>query len=256
MKILLISNTPLIPTGFSKVVDYIAMHLSKKHKIYFQGKNMFHIPLHFHNYLLLQGGRTEIGIHPLQSSTAQLTRMYINKIKPDIILTLEDARSLSYMPKLLEEIKYEGKWIFYYPLDMEFEAPWHKEYVKNPDIVVCMSDFAHQIVKKWQTKKLKKIYHGYNAKLFRPRKRDETLYKGFKLDKYKHVIGYVSNNQFRKMTYLTLLAFKELKKKLKDICLLMHTPMVNPGIGWPLGRPGFSEVYDIKDVIFNPIADF
>ena len=263
MKILIIADTPLMPTGFSKVAHYIAMHLAKEYPIqgnnennftqgvFYQGKNALHIPLNFYGYQLLEGG------FMADNSSAQLTSMFINKLRPDIILTLQDERSINYLSQVIKETNYKGKWICYYPLDMEFAAPYHQEFYKVPDVLVMMADFAYDMVKEWKDiKRIEKIWHGVNTEIYKPMPKDQELIKQHKLEKYKKIIGYVSNNQFRKMTYKSILAFSELRKKMEDVCLFMHTPQFAPEIGWPLGSPGVMEIFSVpKDVFFNPIAD-
>lgn len=252
MKILFLSDSTLFPTGYSKTSGRIAEQLGKINEVYYIGFDNRHKPLKMDNYLLLEGGTND-------SENEFYCRLFMNDINPDIVFTNLNLRRILFMPKLIKQLGFKGKWFHCYSLDMEFIPKGYLNFLNCMDKIVVVSDFVKNLLDKTEVKdKVIKIPYGIDTEIFKPMQKDETFMKRFDLEKFKAIIGFVGINQFRKMIPKLLFGYKLVKENFPEACLIMHTPEKDEN-DFDLQMysiKSITEAFDIKDVILDEFGTY
>jgi len=208
--------------------------------------------LKMENYMLLEGGT-----NPLENEF--FCKLFMKDINPDIVFTNMNLRRIIFMPKLIKQLDFKGKWIHCYSLDMEFIPKGYLNFLSCMDKIVAVSDFVKSLLDKTEVKdKTVKIPYGIDTETFKPMKKDEMFMKRFELDRFKAIIGYVGMNQFRKMIPKLLFGYKLVKDNFPDSCMLMHTPEKdeNDFDMQMYSVKSITDAFDIHDVILDEFGTY
>ncbi len=219
MKILWMSDSPNLTTGYGIVTDNIVRRLIKLgHSVEVIGWN--------NTQKESYNGYT---IHPRNKDLycKDVILDYISKFKPDYLITLCDLSFIKYF----EELDLNVRWIPYYPFDGGLPAP--TEFI--PLLKKAYKRIAMSKHTQFMTKELgldsELIYHGVDLDIFKPMNK-ENIKKEFGLEN-KFIIGMVARNQMRKMIPELIKTFKIFSKDKDDVILYLHTEM-NSKMGWDL----------------------
>lgn len=215
MKILFMSDSPDLPTGFGVVLDNLIKRL----------KNDYEIGLLSWQYW---GRKKTVDNvtwysckeHKYANDTLHNT---LKDFKPDFLFTLGDPWMINYVanPGYTRLLKTLGtKWIWYLPVDSHEFASQYIEDIKKPWKVVVMSQFALPLIQYIRNDAIY-IPHGVDLDVFKMLPNRDEIRKEEKLDD-KFVIGSVGRNQDRKQTERLMEAYSIFAKNKDDVFLYLH----------------------------------
>lgn len=254
-------------TGFGNVSDGIARGwVQEGYEVYWLGWG-FHAmgPMPRDGYVLLPSGNDPFG--------SDVLPVYINQIKPEILMTQSDSRMLMYMPDLLPRIQNKPTWIFYVVIDgntWDVEGKntvWPSNWarlIKTADKVVAMTKYGQNILKANGIES-EMIYHGIDTSIFKPisEENKKQIKRNVGLGEDKFVFGGMFKNMQRKNPEKFLQAFRILlnsknipEPEKEKLVLLLHT-QPSPGPAGEFDLVQQSIDYGLqpgKNVIFSNMA--
>lgn len=201
--------------------------------------------------------------HPLQQKvklytpTAQVQGDYygtsrvkplLDKIKPDIILLINDPWVASQYVPLLEDA--EAKKVLYTPVDGTNVKEAFIEPLAAFDHIICYTEFGKQQLQQYLAADYYVIPHGINTKIYRPVNKEEARQRNnFPNDWY--IVNVTDRNQIRKRLDLAFFYFAEwARDKPDNIKIHYHGALQDEG--WDLIQ--LAEDFGIKDrvIITSP----
>jgi len=200
-KILILSASPAMHTGFGKVIREIwkALHATGKYEIHCIG--LWHpkqgekvpFPIYVTNQDL-KGDYTQEDLFAQESFSK-----YIEQIKPELVWTCANITMIYYIQEL--QCRNLFKWIGYFPIDGEpMPTNWGRV-IENMDRAVAYGKYGIKVIQeKFPKTNLSYIYHGVNPEVFRPLSDKEKIEikKEMGVDPSKTIIGVVARNEGRK----------------------------------------------------------
>ena len=149
-------------------------------------------------------------------------------------------------------------WAAMIPIDAPMTRKW-ANYLVNADMVIAYSDFGErELLKHFPDFMTKKIYHGVDTEIFRPRERRGELRRKWGVPEDKFMFLFVGANMGeRKCIPHLMLTFKHFLEKHPDSILYLFTNLAL----WPSGYDimGFAEELGIQNKVmmprFNTILD-
>jgi glycosyltransferase involved in cell wall biosynthesis len=220
MKILMVSDSPTLSTGYGRVIKELALAFSKKHDVRVVGWG--------HN-----GEEHDFPFEIVPCDTRQhghgedLVAQIIRDERPDILFTLGDPWMLEYVAELEE--RSAVTWICYFPIDgYPIPPQWHN-WIRSIDIPIVFSKFSQELVADVLGRIPSLIYHGVDTNKFHPIEGKEAIKSSFGLEG-KFVVGTVARNQPRKNLPALIKAFSEFSKNKEDVVLYLHTQIRD--VGW------------------------
>jgi len=258
-KILVVSDNPLLPTGYSDQARNIWKRLAKIEEEYevnylscngiFVGKSCY---VDFDSNKLYAGNkfRTE-GLIKLLPTLGDVhgensIPYYLNKICPDMLWCLQDTFMLYWM--FNKPLNNPCKKLFYFPSDGEPMVEQGSEFLNRFfDYKVAMAQFGYNQVKaEYPTmKNLSYIPHGIDTAFYSPNSEQKRLitkqYWSQKLEvdlTKKFIVGAVFRNQSRKMPSEMAKVWGGFCKDKEDVFLILHTDLNDPS-----GNPGLVNLY-------------
>jgi glycosyltransferase involved in cell wall biosynthesis len=200
-KILVMTDSPKIDTGFGRVGREVWSYLSSTGKYEVRSIGWFHqennreVPYHIHTTK-----KNEKGIITQEDKYGHHSfPVYVDGFKPDLVWTLGDMWMTDHVKNAPNRKSF--KWVGYFPIDGEPVPSKWGEIVGNMDVAVAYGKYGrHVIGKRTSSANLKYIYHGVNSKLFKPApEAQRTMFKKQLLGVTdKKIIGIVARNQPRK----------------------------------------------------------
>lgn len=281
-KILLVSDSPASPTGFSTSTESIAFYLANDYDVYYLGLQSQ--KQRDTNITLCGETRT---VHELPNFPRTNKRYdfgwkslphWLDVIKPDVLLTTNDIQMVQHVPDILcpneikiniidrpskrmlseEAIKQEVenqairfrekyplkcRYIMYGPQDGIPPMNSWRFYYEFADQVVAMSQFGQDVYRRYYDMDVPYIYHGVDTDMFRPNRwRPDNLKGAF-------IIGDINRNQPRKQPVRTMMAFAKFAKDKRDALLHMQMDWRDE-FGHPLDY--FADLYGIRQKMINP----
>jgi len=274
MKIIILSDSPMICTGFSNQSRLLAKYLTDKgHEIHYfanayQGQTLKNVELE-------DGTKFEYKIYGQNSPyfQAEMGEM-IKRINADIFMILLDTFML--YPWFLNVDTSPAKTIFWYPSDGGAGLPVNCENIlRKIDRPVAMSMFGKKQVEEYHKIKADYIPHGTEPERFFKMEESQRFVLRAKWGlNDKLVVGVVARNQPRKMLDRTIKAFKLVAQEVPNAILLLHLDPRDNAAGWDMinlirrynlenrvrftGMTAFhgfdwnqmNEVYNLMDVFF------
>jgi len=229
-KIMILTDSPFLSTGYGSVMYNLLKRTSHLYDYLFIGNSAERI----HERKLGKGYYKAL---PRFSDFGyDVLGKYLEKYKPDILLTLYDIGYQSGFIDIINnahQIGWRGRWIAYIPVDTETKEvfTW-KDVSDGMDIIVAMSKFGQKLLKENYNVDAEYIPHGVDKNVFRV---GNTKSKSG-IDEDTFVVGAVGKNQIRKMWNVLFKAFSKFQKGKKDVKLLLHTDTEPKSMesGWSL----------------------
>jgi glycosyltransferase involved in cell wall biosynthesis len=216
MKLLWMSDSPLLATGFGRVTREITRRLAQVPglEVACLGWGYDGWP---HNH-----EEFPVTIYPARSRAfgQDSFERVIHEFKPDVVITLAELWMIEWIHA--HALRPRFKWIGYFPLDGgPFYPPWERV-LKDVDEVVAMSTFGQRVFQEGvPSKRIHVIYHGVDTAVFRPLAERPAL-KAQERFKDKFVIGCVARNQPRKNVPALVKAVAMLAPRLDRLHLYLH----------------------------------
>lgn len=226
-KLLWMSDSPLMPTGYATVTKEVCNRLVNNHG--------WEVHVLAHNYIgqtLPAGGVQFEDGHKLDFALwgrgkndycTDILKQRLEEIAPQVFVTLLDTFMM--FPFYTNFNFSPARSVFYFPSDGEGQLPQNCEMIlNNMSLAIGMSKFAQQQATDAGVKGVEYIPHGAEPKQFfrLSDKEKEDCKREFGVAG-RFVVGVVARNQGRKMLDRTLRAFKLFCKDRPDAVLLMHT---------------------------------
>lgn len=277
MIITILSDSPMICTGYSDQAKKLANYLTKKgHEVHYLANAYTGQPIK--NVELFDGTKFNFKIYGPKIFGDQYFRYQISnhlkETKSDILLILLDTFMLHGNPKdpngwFLPIDTSPAKTIFWYPSDGGGGLPKHCEKIlMKCDKGVAMSKFAQKQVKDYYNLDTDYIPLGTEPNRFYKLPEDQikelinnfevvncsgAKIRGFLKDKF--VIGSVFRNQPRKNPDKYIKTFSILKDKIPNAVLLMHTDPDDPAA--PIDLRAQAKKYNVENrVVFTGMTAF
>jgi len=201
-KILCMTDSPKLHTGFARVGKEIFTYLNKTKKYEIICVGWFHQETQEEViYPIWTTHKNERGVISQKDKYAHESfPRFVDKFKPDLVWTLGDMWMIDHVANAPNRKSF--KWIGYFPIDGQpVPSKWGKT-VENMDIAVAYGKFGkHVISKRAPNANLKYIYHGVASKIFLPYGEEEkrkAKEKIFGISGDTKIIGVVARNQPRK----------------------------------------------------------
>ena len=200
-KVLVITDSPKIDTGFGRVGKEVWSYLSSTGKYevvsigWFHQENPREVP-----YPVLATKKNDQGVITQEDKYAHQTfPLVVEDFKPDLVWSLGDMWMTQHIKDAKSRSTY--KWVGYFPIDGEPVPSKWGEVVESMDYAVAYGTYGLEVIKSRAPKaNLSYIHHGVNTRLFRPFPEDAR--EKFKEQLLgiigKTVIGIVARNQPRK----------------------------------------------------------
>lgn len=223
MKICILSDSPMLPTGYSNQAKQLVEYLyAKGHEIHwfangYTGANLDHVKLE-------DGTEFKFKIYgdgDHQYFSGSMSDR-LKSIKPDKFVILLDTFML--FPWFLNTDTSPAKTFFWFPSDGGGGLPRGCEAIlKKIDVPVAMARFGQKQVKDYYGLDVEHIPHGLNIERFTPLpiEKKEEIRREWGLQN-KFVVGVVARNQLRKNLDKTLKTIAILKDKIPELVLFMH----------------------------------
>jgi glycosyltransferase involved in cell wall biosynthesis len=237
MKIVMMSDSPTVPTGYGRVMKVLAQSFHEAgHDITVIGWGYYGTEHSFpYKIIPCDAVRDRHGEDILAN--------FIRQEKPDILFTLGDPWMTEYIPSMEE--RSAVTWVSYFPIDGYPIPPvWH-DWIRNADVPIVFSKFAQDLIEKSVGKKVSLIYHGVDTKRFRPLENKASIKAEFGLSD-KFIVGTVARNQPRKNLPALIKAYAEFSKNKADTALYLHTQIRD--VGWNIDE--LVNYYEISDRAF------
>lgn len=137
LRILVGSDSPNIPSGFSQQLTGIAQYLAKEgHDVWYLGWQSRHDYKATDWDFEILGVTTQFGRNDWAGA--------FKKAQPDVVISLGDAHMVDALAKLPQR----PLWIMYYPLDGDPISKYIGETLKGADVLVAMANYGWQLTKK------------------------------------------------------------------------------------------------------------
>jgi len=230
MKILILSDSVFIPTGYRNQSMRLAQYLTKQgHEVHYMMNAYNGITL---DYAKLEDG-TECNFKMYGEMQpgyfANSMREHLNTIKPDVFYILLDTFML-FQSNFLNQDTSPAKTVFWFPSDGGGGLPKDCENIlKKVDKPIAMAQFGQKQVKDYYNIESGHIPHGTDPdRLFRlPDKEREELRRKWNLHD-KFVVGVIARNQPRKNLDRTIKTFSLLKNRIPNAMLFLHLDPNDP----------------------------
>lgn len=224
MKIMLLSDSPTLPTGYSNQSKQLTKYLlGKGHEIYWLANGYTGVSL---DYIKLSDG-TEIKCKIIGSQMgdqyfSKTITKHIREFKIDKLIILLDTFML--YPWFLNIDTAPAETYFWFPSDGGGGLPKACESIlKKIDKPVAMSRFGQKQVKDYHNLEVDYIPHGLDINRFYPLEEEEKIKLKEKWNlKDKFVIGAVARNQPRKNLDRTIKAMRLIADKIPNAVLFLH----------------------------------
>ncbi len=201
-KILVMSDSSKLHTGFARVTKEIFTYLNRTGKYEIAQIGWFH-----------QNTNEDVTYPIWMTKTDQTGKIiqedkyahksfpgYVDRFNPDLVWTLGDMWMTEHIVTTPNRKNF--KWIGYFPIDGEpVPSKWGKT-VESMDVAVAYGEYGRNVISKRAPEaNLIHIYHGVNTKIFQPRNEEEKIKDRESIlgpHKDKKIIGIVARNQPRK----------------------------------------------------------
>ena len=216
IRILWVSDSPLLGTGFGRVTREVTTRLAKVPGIEVAclGWSYDGWPYDRETF--------PMKIYPSRAPTHGQDNFerVIEEFKPKLVITLGEIWMIDWLHA--HPARPQFKWIGYFPVDGgPLYPPW-EPILNNADEIVSMSEFGRQVLASGlSSKRIHLIHHGVDPGAFRPLE-DRAALKGHERFRGKFVVGCVARNQPRKNIPALVKAFARLCERIDNLHLYLH----------------------------------
>lgn len=200
-KILVMSDSPKIDTGFGRVGREVWSHLNATGKYEINAIGWFHNENNRDvSYPIFTTRKNAKGVITQEDKYAHHSfPEYVDRFKPDLVWTLGDMWMTDHVKDAPNRNKF--KWMGYFPIDGQPVPSKWGSVVEAMDYAVAYGAYGAEVIKeRAPNANLSYIYHGVDTKLFKPfpKEQREAIKERLLGVKGKKVIGIVARNQPRK----------------------------------------------------------
>ncbi len=226
LKIMIIGDHPLSPSGVGNQIKYMIDYLHKTGKYQFVclGGAVKH-PDYRPQKVDIYGD--DLVVFPVDGyGNPDVVRSILRTQKPDVLWFMTDPRFYEWLWDIEDEVRAVVPMVYYHVWDNYPYPTYNKPFYKSNDLIASISKLTSDIVKT-VAPEVEEVYlpHSVDTQLFR--KLDQHEIEKLKKDNFgdKFVIFWNSRNAKRKMSGSVVWWFAEFLKKVgKDkATLLMHT---------------------------------
>ena len=254
IRILWVSDSPLLGTGFGRVTRELTMRLAKV-----PGIEVACLGWSYDGWPY-DRDRFPVLIYPSRASTHGQDNFdrVLEEFKPNLVITLGEIWMIDWLHA--HPARPQFKWIGYFPVDGGPVYPPWEPILKNADEIVAMSEFGQQVLATGlPSKRIQVILHGVDSGKFRPLAERPAL-KSHERFRGKFVVGCVARNQPRKNIPALVKAFARLSQRIDNLHLYLHMDPCDVGydIVTLLRRYGLEGKADVSVPNFNlsqPLSD-
>jgi glycosyltransferase involved in cell wall biosynthesis len=201
-KILVVTDSPKLHTGFARVGKTIFTYLNRTGKYDIKCIGWFHQDTNEEvTYPILKTDNDDKGKpSPEDKYSHKSLPRYIDMYKPDLVWTLGDMWMVDHVASVRGRKSF--KWIAYFPIDGHPSPTKWGQTVESMDYAVAYGKYGMEVIKvKAPKANLSYIHHGVDTGVFYPITREERMTTRRELigvDDSKIVLGVVARNQPRK----------------------------------------------------------
>ena len=201
-KILVMSDSSKLHTGFARVTKNIFTYLARTGKYEIAQIGWFHQETNENCiYPIWVTNKDEKGRTTHKDKYAHDSfPKFVDKFKPDLVWTLGDMWMIDHVAHAPNRKSF--KWIGYFPIDGEPVPSKWGETIDNMDIAIAYGEFGRKVIsQRARRPDVRYIYHGVDTTVFKPRtkelieKEKQTILGAKATDT---IIGIVARNQPRK----------------------------------------------------------
>jgi len=231
MKILWMSDSPSSPSGFGNVTRFVCDGLAARgHQVSILGWQAHGSPTRWRNCVLYPVRLDSFGSDVLMN--------YLQKLRPDVLITLADVWWLTYIanPLIANFMGTTGTpWALYYPIDGDMGGgrlpPSWVRVLETVDLPIAMSDYGRDVT---LANGITPAYipHGVDTAIFQP-PADKAAAKRALGYEGKFVILSDARNQPRKLIPRTLDIFRHFADGKNDVLLHLHCDPDDPAAQSP-----------------------
>lgn len=238
LKILYISESPLLKTGYGRVSKELLRGMCQSdHEVRVIGCG--------------SAGRSQglpYTIYPTDPQKdywgyGALINL-LNVFEPDIVMTLSDPWAMEPLFRIIDNFP-SVYWIGYFPIDGKpIPRKWH-QLINRMNKRVVISKFAQNEVKKiLPFRDVELLYHGVDPVIYRPYP-EEVIKKERELRGWvdKFIILNINRNQTRKQIPLTIKGFSSFAQGKPDVLLILRMQAVEE-VGWDI--PDLIDRYELR----------
>lgn len=231
IKLLTISDMPLVPSGVGSQTRYILEGLLKtgRYKIVSLGGAIRH---NDYRPVRLEQYGEDFTIYPVDGyGNQQLIRDVLDQEKPDALWFMTDPRFYFWLFEMSDEIKERNVPMLYYHVWDEMPTPhFNLPYYLSCDFIGCISKLTYKIMQDLNiADRAEYIPHAVDSNIFAPHSDEQKLKNKIEIlgaeNSEKFVIFYNSRNARRKMTADVVKTFKMFLDEVgaNKAFLFMHT---------------------------------
>tara|TARA_Y100001973_G_scaffold106541_1_gene185160 strand:+ start:6834 stop:8084 length:1251 start_codon:yes stop_codon:yes gene_type:complete len=231
-KILVIADSPLVPSGVGTQTRYMIEALIKTEKYKFVClagaiKHEDYRPQKVEPY-----GEDWV-IYPVDGYGNQnLIREFLRVHKPDVLWFMTDPRFYTWLWEIEDEIREKVPMVYYHVWDNYPYPTFNKRYYDANDMVVAISKVTEDIVKTVSpTVDCKRITHAVDTEIYKKRDQSEWVHLQDAANaKGKFVFFWNNRNARRKQSGTLIFWFNEFLNKVgrDKAVLIMHTEPKDP----------------------------
>ena len=216
MRILWISDCPLLASGFARVGRELTLRLCREPgiELAFLGWGYDGWPYDPSSY--------PVRIYPSAANCfgSDTFERVVAEFRPHVVVTLGEIWMFQWLRS--HPARGQFRWVAYFPIDGgPFYPPW-EPLLREIDEVVAMSEFGREVLSAGvPSKRIHCIHHGVDPAVFRPLPNRGELRQHPRF-RDKFIIGCVARNQPRKNIPALVKAFAVLAKELPSAHLYLH----------------------------------
>ena len=216
MRVLWISDNPLVASGFGRVTREVTSRLAA-----LPGIQVACLGWGYDGWPY-SSDAFAVRIYPVLANDQgrQVLERVLNDFQPDLVVTLGEIWMMDWLPD--HPCRKRFKWAAYIPIDGgPFYPPWSSVLVRA-DEVVAMSEYGRGILASGlSNRRVCVIPHGVNTKVFCPLRERERIRSHPRISG-KFIVGCVARNQARKNIPALVSAFAKLAQADPDLHLYLH----------------------------------
>jgi len=239
MKILMLCDHPLVPSGVGTQAKYLIEGLlsTNKYKFVVFGGAIKHPDYRPQKVAPDKFGDGNWIIYPVDGygDKQRLREALVNE-KPDAILLFTDPRFFTWVWEMEDEVRQQCPILYWHVWDNDPSPAFNAAYYESTDFVSTLSLKTFGLLQDLEIQKEKFNYipHAVSPEIFKPLSEQEC--KQFKVDNFgphadKSFIAFWNNrNARRKMTGDVIASFAKFAEKVgkRNVALAMHTAVNDP----------------------------
>lgn len=201
-KILVMTDSPKLHTGFARVAKEIFTYLNRTGKYEIKCIGWFHQDTNEEvTYPILTTEKDKDGRLTQEDKYAHKSfPAYVEKFKPDMVWTLGDMWMVDHVASSPSRGSF--KWVGYFPIDGHPSPSKWGPIIEGMDVAVAYGEYGMNVIKqRAPNAKLQYIYHGVDTDEFKPLSsevREEAKRTIIGASSDQKIIGIVARNQPRK----------------------------------------------------------